>query len=174
MESRWYYEIDADGESPMDRAMKCGHTLLTRLMLLQEQEDKTEAPARALDAMDAATYWGYESAVRRLLMEGADPSGTGRNDEPLLHVAVRRGHFETMKLLVEYGADLNSESASGMTAMHWVALNGRVDMAEFLLHHGIETDHPSEAMNGMTPLAVAKLMGYEELADCLAANGAIY
>lgn len=173
MPTPWYYDMDAEGETPMSRAFKSGHALLTQLLVLQEEEN---VPAAFDDtSLYSAAYWGHGTAVRKLLdsAQQRPPQAAGVG-EPLLHLAARHGHLDTIRALVERGTAVNETADTGVTALHWVALNGHCDIAEYLIRHGIDISTPASAVGGLTPLAVAKLMGYEELFDLLIAHGARY
>lgn len=56
-----------------------------------------------------------------------------------LHFAAREGHFETLRALVEAGADVNLTTASDqMTTLTLAVVNGRFDMAKYLLERGAD------------------------------------
>lgn len=173
MAVHWYNTMDTEGETPMSRAMKSGHVALTEFMLRQEKEDTPEHAAGET-LLQRAAYWGMEQAVRKLLAGGADPGERDDFGETPLHKAVRRGHKEAVKALIESGADVNEVNKDGMSILHWVALNGRDDVAEMLLSYGADVNVRDDFAGGMTPFAVAKLMGYEELAELMGAHGGSY
>lgn len=171
MTHQWYYKMDREGETPMSRAMKCGHELLTRLLLFQET---AEEPDEDVVSLHALAYFGMAGAVQQLLDKGADPRALDRHGDPPLLKAARSGHLDVIKMLVEHGAEVNETGDMGMTALHWVALNGRADIAEYLLRHGVDLNIHLRAQESLTPLSVAKLMGYEELSSMLLSYGAKY
>ncbi len=169
----WYDIVDEEGETPMTRALKSGHFALANLMVRIEKVE--QPPTEDGEAvLHRAAYWGLEHAVRKLLAAGHNPCVPDRRGETPLHKAARRGHYETLEALVEDGADVNVRDDNGMTVLHWVALNGRADMAELLVSAGADVNARDLATGGLTPLAVAKLMGYEDLAEQLAGNGATW
>ena len=170
MRHQWYYVMDAEGETPMSRAVKSGHLALTTFMLRQRHEDAPENSGSG-SLLQRAAYWGLEHAVQRLLEGGADPSERDQRGETPLHKAARRGHLSAVEALLESGADVNVATSSGMTTLHWAALNGREDLAELLLENGAAVNARERLSGGLTPLAMAKLMGYEELAEYLGSRG---
>ena len=169
----WYYTMDAEGETPMSRALKSGHRGLQEIMVRQEMAD---APDRGAGdtLLQRAAYWGMENAVRKLLDGGADPGERDEVGETPLHKAARRGHANSVKALIESGADVNEMDGYGMSCLHWVALNGRGDLAELLLSSGAHANTRDYGATCMTPLAVAKMMGYEEIASLIGEFGGTY
>jgi ankyrin repeat protein len=170
MGTHWYYSMDADGETPVSRAAKSGHLALMELMTRQREEDAPEVSAGD-SLLQRAAYWGLDNAVRKLLDGGANPAERDRRGETALHKAARRGHLDAVEMLLGSGVDVNEANQYGMTALHWVALNGRCDVAECLLAAGADPNTRDGYTGGLTPLAVAKLMGYEELAALLGEHG---
>ncbi len=71
-----------------------------------------------------------------------------------LHLAARQGQLETVKVLLDSGADVNAVSAGDKTSPLLMAtINGQFDLALYLLEKGADPKLPSE--NGVTPLYAA-------------------
>ncbi|MBI5095131.1 MAG: ankyrin repeat domain-containing protein [Candidatus Hydrogenedentes bacterium] len=166
----WRYQMDEQGETPLSRAFKSGHVALADLVIKHEEASRPSKVAE-LPPLQRAAYWGLENAVRRMLDNGADPSERDGQGETPLHKAVRQGHSLTVKLLLEHGADADSPDDLGMTTLHWAALSGHQDVAELLLEKGARANVRDGYAGGLTPLSIAKLMGYEELAETIGRYG---
>ena len=68
-----------------------------------------------------------------------------------LHLAIRQGQRDTVKALVEAGADVNLVSAGDKSSPLLMAVvNGQFDLAMYLLEHGANPNLASE--NGVAPL----------------------
>lgn len=80
-----------------------------------------------------------------LLEHGVPIAQTGA-----LHAAARCGHLETMRLLLQHGADVDETLAnwSDWTPMHFAASRGRVDAIKLLEQAGARSD--LEDKNGKT------------------------
>lgn len=52
------------------------------------------------------------------------------------------GNLDAVKLLINYKADINSTSASGLTPLQAAQMSGRKDIADFLIDKGAKTDLP--------------------------------
>src|SRR5689334_11574492 len=82
-----------------------------------------QGPAPApQDRMYAAVRAGDTAAVAALLQSGADVNMKDRRGgaTPLMNAAAF-GSIETMRLLIEKGADVNARSAGNATALMWAA-----------------------------------------------------
>jgi ankyrin repeat protein len=75
--------------------------------------------------------------VEILLKHGLPIAHTGA-----LHTAARWGYLDTMRLLIEHGADLNEvlPNWSNWTPMHFAASKGKVDAMKLLEHSGARSD----------------------------------
>ena len=62
----------------------------------------------------------------------------------------------------------------GLTSLHWVALNGRSDIAEALLNCGAEVNPAPASGAWPSPAGIALLMGYHELYDLLSMRGGAF
>ena len=78
-------------------------------------------------------------------------------------VAVRR--------LLKSGADVNAASGDGMSALHWAAVNGDVELATMLLYAGANVGATTR-LGAYTPLLMAAANGEVPIMDTLLAAGA--
>jgi ankyrin repeat protein len=109
--------------------------------------------------------------VMRLLIEkGADPKLKAKDDTTALHAAAGIGVrqamgdaalkapkapqiIETMKFLLDHGADVNAADGSGMTPLHGAAQKGLDEVVQFLADHGAKLDIKDK--RDRTPLDIA-------------------
>ncbi len=72
-----------------------------------------------------------------------------------LLLAARQGNLETVKTLLDRGADVNQVSEGSKTSPLLIAtMNGRFDLAKYLLDRGADPNLASEP-SGATPLYAA-------------------
>lgn len=87
-----------------------------------------------------AIFFKQPAMARTLIERGADVNAAARN--PLrvapVHSAAAACDRESMKLLLERGADPNTRQQFGFTAFHAAANRGDIDMARLLLQHGAD------------------------------------
>ena len=81
--------------------------------------------------------------------------------DPIIQAAAS-GDFERIKQLIAGGADLNARGGHQETALHWAALKGRADIADLLVHHGIDIN--ATDMTGKSAVTIAEEYGYSTLA----------
>jgi ankyrin repeat protein len=81
-----------------------------------------------------------------LLEHGTPIAHTGA-----LHTAAHRGHLDTMRLLMQHGADVNEVLSNwrSWTPMHFAASKGQVDAMKLLEHSGAHSD--LKDVDGKTP-----------------------
>ncbi len=115
-------------------------------------------PAELAEALSNAAFLGRTGVVTHLLDAGVDATAGTACGMDALHWAVNRGKLETVRLLIERGAPLETISMHGATALGtavWSAINepwwgsAQVDIVKLLLDSGADvsgggypTGHP--------------------------------
>ncbi|MGQ0429819.1 MAG: ankyrin repeat domain-containing protein [Gammaproteobacteria bacterium] len=106
-------------------------------------------------ALYRAAYLGQVAEIERLLAAGEEVDRSDGFGYTPLHVAVRNGHEEAVRVLLDHGADPNTRlnpSTSMITPMHDAAF-GSPSMIALLLSKGVDIDSRTGA--GDTPLHLA-------------------
>ena len=89
-------------------------------------------------ALHQASQHGHKAVVALLLkaarksVNAQKSQGLNHNITPL-HLASALGHQDTVKLLLETGADVKAVTNYGFTALHFASQNGQVDVVRTLL-----------------------------------------
>ncbi len=115
-----------------------------------------QEPQKPLDpklkALIAAVRGQESSAVKKLLRDDPElAKGRDHSDSTPLHHAAGFGDIETMKLLLDSGAEVNAKNRLEGTPLHWAIR--RDDKTRLLLKRGAEIN--SRTQNGSTPLYLA-------------------
>jgi ankyrin repeat protein len=87
--------------------------------------------------------------MRTILQHGAEVNRIGDYENPLHEAAWR--NLDTVKLLLEHGADIERRDLEGNTALHWAAAQGKSDVVRFLVEKWPE-GKKALTNKGMTPL----------------------
>lgn len=84
----------------------------------------------------------------------------------LLQTAAKGGHLGVVKLLLDWGANINAEAGPvwrGRTALQAAAESGNTKMARFLLENGADVHAKAAQKGGLTALQAAACYGYTEI-----------
>jgi uncharacterized protein len=85
--------------------------------------------------------------------------------------AAMNGNRDAVRSLLKDGADVNTTQADGMTALHWAAQKGDVELAKMLLYASANLKATTR-IGGYTPLLIASKSGDAAMIETLAAAGA--
>jgi len=122
---------------------------------VEEQRPAAPAPAAAQGQPSAAPA-AARAQPRRPQVPGVDRQylynelvGHTGGLAPI-HFAARQGHLESVKTLLDAGADINQLSGDQSSPLLIALINGHFDVAQFLVEKGADVTLASE--NGVTPL----------------------
>ena len=113
-----------------------------------------------------------EKVVKHLLDNGANPDLVDKDGNPALTNAVRLRNSKgpLIELLLDKNAQIDKAGEYGMTALHFAAYNGHLEVAKLLLTKGAKIDLPDN--KGQTPLHYAAKYGESEVVELLLNNKA--
>jgi ankyrin repeat protein len=97
--------------------------------------------------------------------------GAGPPPEAPVADAAMRGDIDAVRQLLRDGADVNAAQSDGMTALHWAADRGEVEIAEVLLYAGANVGAITR-IGEYTPLHIASRNGHVAVIDVLLEAGA--
>ncbi len=114
-----------------------------------------------------AAFFGHPDTVRLLLARGADVAAVARNPMRVqaLHSAVASRSLETVRLLLDAGAPVNTKQQQGWTPLHAAVHNGHAEMVRLLVGHGADPAVPNDA--GTTAAGMAAEQGSGEILAAL-------
>lgn len=94
----------------------------------------------------------------------------GASNAPVADAAMAKDR-ETVKTLLKNGADVNASQGDGMTALHWAARNGDLELTQMLLYAGANVKATTR-LGSYTPLMMAADQGHANVIKALLAGGA--
>jgi len=123
--------------------------------------------------LDSAACQGDSEIIQVLLDLKVDINAKSFGDRTPLILALERfipNYFETIRLLLEYGADPNARRFDGFTPLHCTSAWGTVKVTRLLLKYGADVEAVDES--GRTAFQVASEEGRDEITKFLSAYGA--
>ena len=179
------------GETPLMTASRSGDLETVTLLLDHGAAVNAAEHERQQTPLMWAAAQSHSRIVRALITHGANihartaiwnqlentagntnPIGNFRmthgGSSPLLFAA-RQGDLETAQALIDAGADVNDQAASGASALVIAAHSGHSPLGIYLLEQGAE---PNTVEAGYTALHAAVLRSQLELVEALLAYGA--
>lgn len=94
----------------------------------------------------------------------------GPGDSPVADAAMR-GDLDAVKALIQQGADVNAAQGDGMTALHWAARSGLLELTDVLLQSGAALESNTR-LGSYRPLHLACREGHGEVVVALLEAGA--
>ena len=157
--------VDRGAPVSFAEAVALGDAERVKSMLARDPALLHSRSADGFPAAGLAIFFKHPELARWLIEQGADVNAAAENAQRVapVHAAAAVCDRETMRLLLERGADPNAKQQMDYTALHGAASRGDVEMARLLLAHG--ADRNAKAADGMTPAEVAAKYGHPQFAE---------
>ncbi len=115
----------------------------------------------------SSVRWAHR-LIELLLASGVDVDARDHKDRTPLHYAARGSDTEVANLLVRYGANVDAQTSTGLTALHESTLS--VQVSEILIEAGADVTLADNS--GITALHMAARAGYADTAELYLKSGA--
>lgn len=142
---------------------------ICQLLLNHERFDCTIRSHEGCTALFIAVVAGVECDLVRLIVESKPALVLVKNNEevPPLHEAVKIRRLDIVKILLEYGANVNEFDLDLENALHLAASNSDYNLIEFLLNE-TEVDPSAKNRDEMNPLCLLLVRSRNEDQDLVA------
>ena len=117
--------------------------------------------------------------LKKMLLLGSDPNLKDSNGWTALHYAAQIGDLESVKILIDKKANINSFSNNGRTALHLAAKMNRKNVVDYLIDKILEKHKSDSQMyinakdeHGCTPCHLAAKEGNTSCLESLLSKGA--
>ncbi|KAM3929128.1 ankyrin repeat and SAM domain-containing protein 6 [Leptodactylus fuscus] len=167
------------GWTPLMQAARSGH-LNVALILLENGADVNAQNRLGASVLTVASRGGHASVVKLLLESGAFvdnydhfevnivSSKCHREDMPeitALMTSAQHAHEAVVRLLLDWGADVNYRVKTGWSPLMLAALHGRVSVAQLLIDRGADPDQVNSL--DKTPFEIAMNFKHKDMKDYL-------
>lgn len=129
-------ELDLFDLSALGGAAQISHLLAT------DQKALHEYGGDGFSALHLACYFGQAEVAKLLLENGADIEKVAMNGSDLrpLQSAVTSCHLDVVKVLLEYGPDINAQMLGGFSPLMSATALGDEEIMALLTSHGADQD----------------------------------
>ncbi|KAJ6086074.1 NACHT nucleoside triphosphatase, partial [Penicillium sp. IBT 16267x] len=122
------------------------------------------------NALQAASYRGYQEIVTLLLDKGADVNAEGGDYGSALQAASSEGHQEIVTLILDKGADVNAKGGRYGNALQAASVKGYQEIVTLLLDKGADVN--AEGGDYGNALYAASSEGHQEIVTLILDKGA--
>ncbi|KAH6866064.1 ankyrin repeat-containing domain protein, partial [Thelonectria olida] len=122
------------------------------------------------NALQAASYTGYEEIVQILVDNGADVNAQGGQNGNALCAASNRGCEKIVQILLDNGADVNAQGGQNGNALYAASYRRYEKIVQILVDNGADVN--AQGGDYGNALCAASYTGYEEIVQILVDNGA--
>lgn len=111
--------------------------------LIEQNAEKFKKNFSGYTALHWSAYTGRDECLTMLLSDISSNTKLSpleyqtEDGKTALHIASLRGHLNFIKRLLSLGADLNSVSSNGWTALHYALTSNQKDVCRFFLSQNI-------------------------------------
>lgn len=151
--------------------VNCSPEIIKLLLYWGSHTDFIDENGRSLLHFAANEPKTWAQTISLLLTVGCDEMHRDNNGQTALHMAAANGSIETIEVLVEFGGDklIHTQDKSGKLALHEAVAKNNIDVCMPLI---TSKSINFVAHSGNTPLRIAILSYYLELAQLLILKGA--
>ena len=156
------------GEISFGEACAIGDADRVKSMLAADPSLLNSRTADGYPVAALPIFFRHPEVARWLIEQGPDVNAVAENAQRVsfVHAAAAACDRETMRMLLERGADPNAKQQLDYTPLHTAASRGDVEMAKLLLAHGADAN--ARGSDGLSPADVARTHEQPAFAEWIA------
>lgn len=155
----------AAGELDIFEAAALGDVARLNKLLANDGELVKARSSDGFTALHLACFFGQLEAAETLVRHGADSNAVSPSRIAVIHSAAASRNAALLKLVLDAGANPDSQQQRGYTALHEAAMHNSVERAQALLDAGADPAVKSDA--GQTAADMAEQNGNREVVELL-------
>ncbi|KAI1742073.1 hypothetical protein F4680DRAFT_412793 [Xylaria scruposa] len=167
---------DRSGMTQLHRAVQAGDLRLAEFLI---QESTSVVGSKDNNNRTALHYAAMEESdigpeLVKLLLDAGGQALVNLGDDSgqtALHYATERGLTESIRVILEHGADITATDDQGFSPWLWAVVAGQAASASVLLTSGV-TDVNASSADGRSVLGWAAGLGWPSIAQLLITHGA--
>ena len=157
--------VDSDGRTALALAAERGDVMSVN-MLLRYGADPAPATTCGNTALHCAVCAFDPCCIQPLIDHSAQVNAlTNWDQTPLIYVAAYRKDARHAQILIDAGANVNTQDLDGLDALSWTAITGNIPVSQVLLQHGAQP--LLKCKTGETALAKAISMNKHDILDAI-------
>jgi ankyrin repeat protein len=156
------------GQTPLMAASHNGHTDVVKFLLEKGADVNAKNKYGDTALRNAVLLFNRAEVLKSV--NNSDKDATFIAKRMAMQDASEKVHAEIVKLLLDKGADVNTKTDNGTTALIEAASRGMTEAVRLLLDRGADAN--VMATDGDTALRLAKVQGYAEIVQMLEKVGA--
>lgn len=142
-----------EGETPVMTAALTGKVAAIRVLLANGANVHAKDPVREQTALMWAASEGNAAAVETLLAAGSDIKQKSKAGFTPFLFGVRSGDIDTVKVLLDHGANVNDVATDSTSALNMAIVNAYFELAAVLLDRGADPNAPDPRGSALHTLA---------------------
>lgn len=155
-----------EGHTPLMRALLCGKRSTAQL-LIDSGDNVLAKDMNGATTVHYSVLAGFDDILVQVLRAGVDPNAICHLDEDIcaLHIVTEKGTLDTLKILLDSGADVNPDEVA-THPIRGAITSSNAPMVKAMLAHGALINLDQKG----TLLLVAILVGNDEVVEALLAS----
>ena len=164
----------SDANTPLYYAALCGFPALAERLMVKYPQHMNAICGYYMTPAVAALAGRHFQLAKVLHRNGSSVAPRGYFDNTPLHAAAHNGDLEMVRVLLDYGVDIDAQNDGHCTPLDFASRNGHRNdsrVVQFLIEHGADINARA-SRSGFAPLHRASKNGRIEVVSLLIEHGA--